>query len=316
MALAAIPIDNSRLRLRLRKARRALAEWLRALWALVRPPIFAGAGAVVILGLPAYAFVGEGPGAAKMQSAAVDFYSAISEAAAAAPSLAFGALFAVGLSAWQIFRRFVSKAQIPAIMDIQRDYLGEYEEDFEINIIRPLRGSALTTKGYELVADKANELLIKICTRLVESFELLTGGKCCASIKLFDAKKGTVSTRARGLEQYYKRKRADEALPAFPYKDNSAFSDIVDGHCSFYRSNWLPFWWLIGWYKNANSNWLKLYAATIVLPILARDKSIIGFMCVDNISGRFPRTLSRPILESYATAARNLLVILGRIRQQ
>jgi hypothetical protein len=308
------------LRSGLRKSKCALFEWFRPVWLLCKRLVITLAWIFAVAVLPIYAFVEEGPNAGAMWTSAIGFFSALWEAAKVGPSLAIGGAIALFITCWNLFQRYVSKSKIPEVMDLQRDYMDFYEHEFESRIA-PLRATALEEDKYNLVIEKVNELLVKLCARLETSFEIMTGGKCCASIKIFNESQGTIRTGARGFYADHKRKPVDEELPSFKYKDNSAFAELIDtgyGGEDFYISNLLPFWWIIGCYGNKNPQWMRFYTATVVLPICieTQPKQVVGFLCVDNLNGRFPKSLSRAVLKSYARAACNLLSVLGQIRKE
>lgn len=322
MPFPLVVLDRAYLRSKGQSVKCAISDWLYAIWLLCKrigAPLFS---AVVFVALPIWGFAAEGPNASAMIASANGFFSALLEAAKAAPSLAIAGVIAIYIPGLSIFQHYVSKSKIPEIMDIHKDFMGFYEQEFDI--IKHLQGTTLTQDKYDLVIQKINELLVKICMRLEHSFKEITGKECCASIKLYNSSDGTIATSTRGYEQDHKRKVADNKLPSFYYKWNSAFDKIISGagrvdrKSNYYLSNWLQLWRVIGRYNNINPNWLQCYTAVIVLQIYIGDGTedgIIGFLCVDNRNGRFPTSLSRAVLSNYEVVARNLLLVSGQIRQ-
>ncbi len=224
---------------------------------------------VIVVGLPIFGFVGEGPGAGTMRKSVADFGSGLWEAAHAALGLAIAAAIALSITCWSLFQRYESRSKIPEIMDRHRDYMDLYEREFNLHIA-PLRLRPLGQDKYKLVILIAEKLFVTLCVHLEKSFELLTGGKCCASIKSYNPADGTIITRSRGCYDEHKRKLVDEALPSFRYTDNSAFVELIntiDGDRDIYISNWLPFWRIIRCYTNTSPYWLRFYTATVVLPM-------------------------------------------------
>jgi hypothetical protein len=193
------------LRSGLRKSTSALSEYIRLLWLLVKRVGIAVAWWAIAVGLPIYGFIAEGPGAATMRTSLVSFFSGSLEAVNAARGIAAASAIAICTAYWVLFQRYVSKSKIPEIMDIHRHYMDYYEHVFEEHIMAPSRAAPLGQDGYNLVKDKVNGLLVKLCTELAKSFEKITGGKCCASFKMYNPNDKTITTSTRGEEQDYKR---------------------------------------------------------------------------------------------------------------
>jgi len=218
-----------------------------------------------------------------------------------------------------LFNRYVSRSKIPEVLELQCDYMELYEGGFASRISN-LSSEPLDGDKYDLVLEKINELLVKLCARLEKSFEILTCGSCFASIKIYDATTGCLRTGARGFYEEHKRKHIDGTMPTFDYHSNSAFKNIIDGGfrgTEFFISNWLPLLWIIRGYKNKNPKWMQLYTATAVFPIYVESapNQVVGFLCVDNLHGKFPKNLSKALLKSYSRPASKLLAVLGQIRR-
>jgi hypothetical protein len=114
---------------------------------------------------------------------------------------------------------------------------------------------------------------------------------------------------------------ADEHLISYDYHLNSAFEKILnDPTCGMYISNHLKMLRFFNLYKNANNNWDKFYAATVVLPISEnrhaeelKPDTVIGFVCVDNKCGRLHSRFSSAVLGIFVLFINDMLVKLGEM---
>ncbi len=305
----------------LRRAMRSCRDWLFACFLVAKRLFLPILGLIVVLVLPIHAFLSEGQHMDEVWADANALFFALVESAKVRPVLAAGVAIAMFLGWRQFHRRRISRRTVREVIDLHTEYMTDFSFDFEEGILRPLHDSSrspLTQEKYLLIVERADELLAKLCNRLSAAFALVTRGDCCATLKIFDPNLKQISTKSRDLHQFDKRKRADQLLPAFSYDRNTAFMRIVDGGEEIYISNWLPLLWIFRKYKNFHFGWIRLYSATAVLPIVINDgsPSLVGFLCVDNLVGGFPHGLSKAILESYRGAARDVLMIMGRIRKR
>jgi hypothetical protein len=272
--------------------------------------------------LPYHAFFAESHDATEIRSSVLDTISAVVGGVWHSPGMAIGVAWATGFLVWLFLRRFSTKKYITVLDDL-RAFMRFFDEKFHDDILGPLVGGngELSEDKYKLFTDRSRELLAKLCSRVAEAFTTLTRDKCCATLKIYNSETGEISTRARDLGQpeYGSRHDVDRALPAFDYRQNTAFQEIIDGEKDFYKSNWLPFLALFEFYKNQNPNWMQWYQATVVLPLFVTEEGnsrIVGFLCVDNLKGRFRKKLARAVLQAYAVPAEDVIMLLGRVRQE
>lgn len=167
-------------------------------------------------------------------------------------------------------------------------------------------GSAISIDATD---DKIAEYLRDLCDDLSSAFTYATRAQCCASIKYFEQKSGDVWTYSRDRKSY-QRAVADEVLKKYKYSENAAFCEILDdGDRDFFCSNHLLFRSYLRTYWNARQDrdWLREYRATCVMPItdaiapvrISKD-SVIGFICVDNLRGRFRKDQAQSLLRIYS----------------
>jgi hypothetical protein len=293
---------------------RALRDWSYPVY-LLTWRLFVVLFGLVVLFLPIHAFLSEGAHTEALRASAANLLWSMVDAAKARPIVAAGVLIALGVTAHQITRLHLSKRKIREILEAHHAYLSTHREMVEDEIMPLFRGQ-LTESKYLLVIAHVNHLLSTICTRLSRTFEIVTNSRCCVTIKIID-QAGNISTHMRDLQQNEKRLSADEELPIFNYRDNTAFRRCVDENENYYLANWLPVWWILRQYRNKHVGWFKLYSATVVLPLrLQRNGQIVAFLCVDNLVGKFPRALTLELLRAYRGSICELLGLLGRIRRR
>ncbi len=197
-------------------------------------------------------------------------------------------------------------------------YCLEENLKFQQNIERMRESKSSSVRA--VVSDIAREHLIVICTRISEIFEVLTRTKCHTSVKSFDRTNGTVATIARdALSHNRARGQSDEALQKFSYKENTAFRDILENPKRYmFRCNHLYLAALIGRYENTNPDWRKYYSATVVVPITLHrnqteinEKTVVGFICVDNGATKFDKKTSRALLLIFVVLVHGIMLTLG-----
>lgn len=137
-----------------------------------------------------------------------------------------------------------------------------------------------------------------VANNIKDLFDKLTGSNCSVAIKMIngfvDDNDPIISTLIRDTRSYRLR-RANDSLDntGFLWHENTAFRNIMkcNNPAKYYASDELS---NEKGYVNINSNWNKFYNATLVYPIrlgfrqdyqAQLDKSIIGFICVDNVDG-------------------------------
>jgi hypothetical protein len=166
------------------------------------------------------------------------------------------------------------------------------------------------------------EHAVALCSRISEIFESVTGARCHTSIKSFNPDSGLVATRARDALMHNKdRAQTDEALESFLFEKNTAFLKILqDPNSYMFISNWLRLQAVFGWYINHNSDWCSYYGATVVMPItlhrnkvMIKPETVIGFICVDTLTGSFNKRMSRAILLLFVAMLHSMMVLLGAI---
>lgn len=162
-----------------RRAKRAVFEWFHALWLLGKRFVSTWWWVVVIVAIPFYSFVEEGPNTATMKVQAVGFISGLWGAARAAPGLAIAAAIAIGMP----ICRLLAKTKVPEIMNLHRVFMDSYEK-FESGNLR--NSTTLTEEQYDTVIKAVIMCLSELCTRVEASFKIITGSECCATIKSYN----------------------------------------------------------------------------------------------------------------------------------
>lgn len=206
--------------------------------------------------------------------------------------------------ATKLVRRRRSERQVYEI-------LGKSAKDhalFQQALAELLKGR-VSQSAIDSVDDKIIEYLRTICDDVAAAFSALCRSQCCASIKSFLRSNGEITTYARDRSAAsHRRAVADEALTTFNYKKNTAFREILDDDaCDFFCSNYLRARHILKYYENDNRRWWKEYSATCVQPISdhiaaerIRPESVVGFLCVDSIRGRFRRDQAKALLSIYS----------------
>ncbi|GHT94428.1 hypothetical protein AGMMS49545_15700 [Betaproteobacteria bacterium] len=163
---------------------------------------------------------------------------------------------------------------------------------------------------------RTNEMFYLFVVDIVKtSMDILTGGKCSVCIKfVFENEREILMLRTfmRDSNSYRERKIADLMATVYPYYDNTAFKEILDGKRNYYASDDLssekP-------YFNSNQNWREQYNSTLVCPIRIlglpeNDNdgvyySVLGFICVDNREGGLAKQICVQTLASVADSLYN-----------
>jgi hypothetical protein len=147
-------------------------------------------------------------------------------------------------------------------------------------------------------------------------FERATGRKCACTIKLIIASDNgnlSVKTFARDSRSAKERGKIDNKLPQFDPLDHTPFGELISNRSASkgYVENDLSSLAERGVYRNANPNWRKYYNATCVVPIYRPDRAssdedpkftVLGFLCIDSMHGRFDREFSVEILKIISNA--------------
>jgi len=133
----------------------------------------------------------------------------------------------------------------------------------------------------------------------------------------------TITTRTRdALLHNGDRIVVDEHLKSFSYKQNTAFTKIIDDPVvAYYLSNHLRMSSFFGRYQNANQDWQKNYHATLVMPLTDKKNpahitatSVIGFLCVDNMCGNFNPRYAKAVLGVFVSLVTDMMIKLGEIQ--
>jgi hypothetical protein len=165
------------------------------------------------------------------------------------------------------------------------------------------------------------EHLDLVCTVVAQLFEKLTGQPCHCAVKVL-ANRVMVSTKARDeLMHNNTRRQIDEHLKSYPYTDNSAFKEIIDGHQqSHFVCNDLKG---TPGYKSTHKGYEKLYNAVLVLPISNQENpsaigvdSTLGFVCVDSLFAIFDPEVHPRVLKLFAQEVHEVLMLLGKFGQK
>ena len=174
-----------------------------------------------------------------------------------------------------------------------------------------------------LISERSRTHSIFLCSRIAEIFQIHTNCSCHSTIKTFNPEDMTVTTRIPdALLHNGDRIVVHEQLNDFSYKQNTAFTRIIDDAAvDYYLNNHLRISNFIGRYENANHDWQKYYRATIVMPLTDKKSSaritatsVIGFLCVDNICGRFNRRYAKAVLSVFVIVITDMMIKLGEIQ--
>lgn len=156
------------------------------------------------------------------------------------------------------------------------------------------------------------DFLNRFTTHISKIFSSYTGAPCHVSIKTLNNETITSWVRETNVSDS-SRSSIDENLRSYKYKDNTAFSKIIDdGKSICYLNNWLKASSLFGRYKNINPSWRQCYSSTLVVPITLKTHpnqinkdNVWGFICVDNKHGKFDSS-SMWLLYSFARICFNV----------
>lgn len=135
--------------------------------------------------------------------------------------------------------------------------------------------------------------MLFLLSNITSTVNIITKDECSACIKIM--KKNKVKTLYRDPNSCRERRKSDYTddgnIFIYDVKDNYAFKIITDSNSKetfFCCDNLIDH----ERYENKNREWNRLYNATIVVPIQARNKekndiNVLGFLCCDNMSGGF-----------------------------
>lgn len=177
--------------------------------------------------------------------------------------------------------------------------------------------------------ERTNEMfLLFLVDNIKNMMDILTGDKCSVCIKILavdDSPKEEIMVRTlmRDSSSYRERKSSDHSLYEYPYYENSAFKTILSkSPDNYYVSDCLND---EKTYINANGNWRKYYNATLVCPIRIKlieeeqsqldDYSVLGFICVDNVTGRLSQRTCVQLLASISDSLFNHLLLFSRLKE-
>jgi hypothetical protein len=218
------------------------------------------------------------------------------------------------VAVWQIFRT----------RRRWRRVVGEIRNCVELHLAFREKITKMKASSSSLVraqiSETAREHVIVLCTRISEIFEHLLRAKCHTSVKSFSRETGLVATRARDAQAHNaERVQADEAIASYRFDANTAFERIISDQDSYmYVCNHLRLAHACGKYKNRNDAWREFYTATFVVPItLKRNKreiheqTVIGFLCVDTLRGKFRAKNARSILLVFVVMLHDVMLLLG-----
>ena len=162
-----------------------------------------------------------------------------------------------------------------------------------------------------ITADEEKAFLLSFLDTAKQVFGYYCGGKCATCIKMIesDGISQRVFTLARDTQSDFERGHVDnvEFLSSYDISSNTAFREIYDDGgslLSHFFCNDLRALAAKGEYQNNNPEWSKHYNAAGVVPIkpanVRINSSTIGFLCVDTLSGEFPKGVSISTLQTLA----------------
>ncbi|MGD0433946.1 MAG: hypothetical protein ABSA58_22920, partial [Acetobacteraceae bacterium] len=155
---------------------------------------------------------------------------------------------------------------------------------------------------------EVDRFLVHTLNRVSVLFSQYTGHRAHVSIKLLDGPNKRLRTVARDQTSIDNRGAIDESLGWYSYEDNTAFNHILtDGAATHFLCNHLKLMAALGRYRNIRPDWKRYYAACLVVPITLLshgsaidERSVWGFLTVDNRRGGFDATCSCALLQSFA----------------
>jgi len=180
--------------------------------------------------------------------------------------------------------------------------------------------STLTRDGKVISADRCRKTCSKfekymlfLLSNITSTVNIITKDECSTCIKIM--KKNKVKTLYRDPNSCREREKSDytDDRNVFIYdvKDNYAFKLITDSNSKetfFVCDNLIDH----ERYENKNREWNRLYNATIVVPIQARNKDkndtrVLGFLCCDNMSGGFASKELKDYISSIGDLLYNII---------
>lgn len=213
------------------------------------------------------------------------------------PILAFCAFVVGGVVALHISRlkrRLASIAPVDEVARLYAEILTEIRTFPENGDMRAL-------------SVEINRFLVHTLNRISVLYSEYTGSPSHVTLKFLDGPNKRIRTVARGQTSTDDRGSIDEAMQWYPYQDNTAFTEILtDPNRAFYLSNDLRREARRGRYKNARPDWQSYYRACLVVPITVAthaaaidERSVWGFLTVDNRGGGFDATCGCSLLKSF-----------------
>lgn len=186
------------------------------------------------------------------------------------------------------------------------------------------KDSKVTENECRKACNDFEKFILSLLASLTSTLNVITQDECASCLKT--VKNNKIKTLYRDPSSYRHRKYSDynQKGQSFIYniEDNYAFNLIADKNsketffaCDDLRNH--------DRYKNINTEWNKLYNATIVVPIQAnlsgakrkKEMHIIGFLCCDNMSGGFENKEIKDFISATGDLLYNLLHLYDRFSQ-
>ncbi len=218
-----------------------------------------------------------------------------------------------------VYRRFTRHQEAHHVQSaIARDY-SRFVRAVSLNLPNP--GQPILEKNRNCIIDAAAIFIRNGTDRLSQLLHWYTGGPTHISFKSFAPEIEEVRTHHRIVGGG--RSLVDDEIPAFNYKENTAFASIIDDRSTnYFFSNNLRRLEKRGGYKNIHENWKNHYNATVVVPTTDRQSpaqvtkiSVNGFVCVDNRIGKFDNKSCVDILNCFASQCYTVMQVLGYLEE-
>lgn len=217
-------------------------------------------------------------------------------------------------------------------------YRNLLHETIEINK-RFLKKEEVTDAELRSSLDKLKTFITNTLNDIKNVFDKITGDNCSICIKLIydpeqDLAKAKIKTLYRDSTSFRIRKKYDldseHRTRIYPATDNTAFKSILDPNESsvIYFSDNLELQHSFRSYNNSNQYWNDFYNAVAVIPISyipnrkkPKIRSILGFLCVDNMEGGFIYSSNEEYLSGIGDSFYNLFdgykdIILNAVERQ
>lgn len=216
---------------------------------------------------------------------------------------------------------------------LDRQYLvNHYQSECIHNITHYHRNIDTRLRQFLLEPDKYNEkeceeiverfdyYLIILTSNLQNYFSFVTNDNCSVTIKKIDENKEYVRAFFRDPINFNKRKKSDFSYQNNKYliSQNSALKIIMDTQLSntyFYDNNLKELYDNHN-YDNCNSNWYKLYNATLVVPISmlisVNNRDVLGFLTIDNRKGDLATDINKEFLFGIADLLYGIFIMYSK----